>query len=273
MKFEFTYKTSDGARHADTICASSADNAFALLRERGIKPIRLARAKPKGIVGRIAYFLTSAVGIAVTVAAVAVAVATVAVVDNLFGERQAPAAPHVRHSSGAAFKELSRSVALVAQAHADAFSMVDFALLRNYALIAEVSDLQKLYAEITKARIVIGNTRERLRAIFANAPTLFAGDKDGLAAAQALYGEQMSKVDADEAQIESDEAAIALLDENRAQWKVVRGKLVFSNDSLRKDFEMLSQAVNPATARWHKDFAPKAIIESEVIEIPRKEKP
>lgn len=269
MKFEYTYKTSDGQRHVGLMNARSTDAAFAILRTRGIKPIRVIRAKPKGLAACVAYFFSSAVGIAVSVAVVAVAIATVALLSN-FGNAAASAAPDVLRAKGEAFKRLSHRVALVEHAHTEAFGSIDFELLRNYALIAEVSDLQKLYGEITKARIIIANTRERLRAIFAEAPTIFADDKDGLSAAQALYGAQMVKVDADEAQMESNESAIALLDETRDQWKVVKGEIVFSNNALKKDFEMLTQPVDPATARWRKDFAPKAsAIESEIIEIPR----
>lgn len=269
MKFEFTYKTSDGQRHVEFMNARSTNDAFAILRERGIKPIRVIRAKPEGLAEYVAYFFTSTAGIAVLVAVVAVAIAAAALLHD-FGHVPASAVPGISHAKGEAFKNLSCRVALVERAHAEAFGSIDFELLRNYALIAEVSDLQKLYSEITKARIVIGNTRERLRAIFAAAPAIFADDKEDLAVAQALYGAQMAKVDADEAQIESDEAAIALLDETRDQWKVVKGEIVFSNKGLKKDFEMLTQPVDPTTARWRKDFAPKAAaIESEIIEIPR----
>lgn len=268
MKLEYTYKTSDGQRHVEFMYARSTDAAFAILRERGIKPIRVVRAKPEGFIESVIYFFTSTVGIAVSVAVVAVAIAAVAIIYD-FGKTPAPIAPGAPHAKGEAFKSLSDSVALVERAHTEAFGTIDFELLRNYALIAEIPDLQKLYGEITKARIIIGNTRERLRAIFAEAPALFADDKEGLAAAQALYGAQMAKVDADDAQIESDEAAIALLDETRDQWKVVKGEIVFSNEDVKKDFEMLTQSVDPATARWHKDFAPKAVVESEIIEIPR----
>lgn len=269
MKVEYTYKTSDGKRHVETMNARSTDAAFAILRERGIKPIRVVRAKPDGFVAGVIYSCTSTAGIAVAVAVVAVVLAVIAVLHDV-GKLTPPIEPGVPRVAGETFKKLTHSVSLVERAHAEAFASIDFELLRNYALIAEVSDLQKLYGEITKARIIIGNTRERLRAIFAEAPALFTNDKDGFSAAQALYGAQMSKVDADEAQIESDEAAITLLDEARDQWKVVKGELIFSNDALKKDFEMLTQSVNPSTVRWHKDFAPKAVIESAIIEIPRR---
>lgn len=44
MRFTYTYRSSDGARHSDEIEAATQDAAFAALRARGIKPIRLTGA-------------------------------------------------------------------------------------------------------------------------------------------------------------------------------------------------------------------------------------
>ena len=41
MEFVYSYKTSDGVRHEAAIEASSRDEAFAELRQRGIRPIRV----------------------------------------------------------------------------------------------------------------------------------------------------------------------------------------------------------------------------------------
>lgn len=261
MKFEYAYKTPDGTRHVDRMRARSKERVFAALRERGIKPIRVDRAKPEGTLEWLGYVLTSPLWVATLVAAAAVGIAVFAVV------RQGPQPTRVRaFAEGERFRELARQAEDVRAAHAEAFRSVDFELLRNYALIAQVDDLQRLNAEITKAKVVIANTRERLRALFGGVAEAFAGDPKGLAAAQALYGEVVSVVDADEAQVESDEAAVVLLSENRDKWKVVKGRIVFSDDALRRDFAPLAQSVDPSTARWHRDFG-GTVIESNVIEV------
>ena len=41
MEFRYSYKTSDGVRHEDRITAPSRDEAFAVLRNRGIRPIKV----------------------------------------------------------------------------------------------------------------------------------------------------------------------------------------------------------------------------------------
>lgn len=41
MKFTYAYKSSDNVRHTDVIAASSKEDAYSLLKARGIKPIRV----------------------------------------------------------------------------------------------------------------------------------------------------------------------------------------------------------------------------------------
>ena len=51
MTFTYYYKTSDGLRHEAEIDAPSRDEAFAALRERGIRPIKVIAKEapvPKG---------------------------------------------------------------------------------------------------------------------------------------------------------------------------------------------------------------------------------
>lgn len=46
MEFKYSYKTSDGVRHEAEINAPSRDKAFAMLREQGIRPIRVVVKEP-----------------------------------------------------------------------------------------------------------------------------------------------------------------------------------------------------------------------------------
>ena len=76
MKYTYAYKTSDGTRHEASIEAASRDTAFAVLRERGIRPIKVvaadgskANGEVRGIRRRVA------VSIVVLVAVVAGGVA------------------------------------------------------------------------------------------------------------------------------------------------------------------------------------------------------
>ena len=53
MTFKYSYKTSDGVRHEGEIDAPGRDEAFAVLRKQGIRPIRLLEADgPRRVAGR-----------------------------------------------------------------------------------------------------------------------------------------------------------------------------------------------------------------------------
>lgn len=78
MKFTYTYRTSDGIRHTAEIDACTRDSAFSILREQGIKPIKVVAADgskangemqirkgvPRWVVAGICVTLLIAVGIA-----------------------------------------------------------------------------------------------------------------------------------------------------------------------------------------------------------------
>ena len=73
MKYTYAYKTSDGARHEASIEAESRDAAFAALRERGIRPIKVVAADGSKANG-------APVGVRRRVVAVAILIAVVAAV-------------------------------------------------------------------------------------------------------------------------------------------------------------------------------------------------
>ena len=74
MKYTYAYKTSDGVRHEASLDAESREEVFAVLRERGIKAIKVVaadgskangevRGVRKRVVAAIAIFATIVVGI------------------------------------------------------------------------------------------------------------------------------------------------------------------------------------------------------------------
>ena len=73
MKYTYAYKDSDGKRHEASIEASSRDAAFAALRERGIRPIKVVAADGSKANG-------APVGVRRRVVAVSILVAVVAAV-------------------------------------------------------------------------------------------------------------------------------------------------------------------------------------------------
>ena len=73
MKYTYVYKTSDGARHEDSMEAESREAVFEALRERGIRPIKVVAADGSQANG-------APVGVRRRVVAVSILVAVVAAV-------------------------------------------------------------------------------------------------------------------------------------------------------------------------------------------------
>ena len=82
MKYTFAYKTSDGVRHEDSLDAGSRDEAFEVLRGRGIRPIKVFAADGSKANGEVRGLRKRAV-----FALVALAALVAGVVAYLGGER------------------------------------------------------------------------------------------------------------------------------------------------------------------------------------------
>lgn len=82
MKYTFAYKTSDGARHEGALDAGSRDEAFEVLRGRGIRPIKVVAADGSKANGEV-----RGVRRRVAAALVALAALVAGVVAYLGGER------------------------------------------------------------------------------------------------------------------------------------------------------------------------------------------
>ena len=74
MKYTYAYKTSDGSRHEASIEAASRDEAFALLRKEGIRPIKVVAADGAKANGEIRGVRKRVVAAIVALVAVAVGV-------------------------------------------------------------------------------------------------------------------------------------------------------------------------------------------------------
>lgn len=98
MKYTYAYKTSDGVRHEDSLDAGSRDEAFAVLRGRGIRPIKVVAADGSKANGEL-----HGVRKGVVAGLVVLAALVAGVVAYLGGERTAaptaanPAASAPRH--------------------------------------------------------------------------------------------------------------------------------------------------------------------------------
>ena len=149
----------------------------------------------------------------------------------------------------------------------ESIAKLDIDLVRNHSLIEKTQDVAFLYDELNKARSLLDMSRSELQLLFGGIYARFPPEsinerKD----AQRLYGEIMGRFDAEEERFEDLESALTLLVDNRTKWKAKHGQVVFSDPELKKEFNYYSQANDPSTTRWRKDFG--SSIESNVIEVP-----
>ena len=182
-------------------------------------------------------------------------VALVAVVAWIFASRHLESRVRYRPETREAFLELSRAAASIEEQHNAALKQLDLDLLRNYALIENMQDSTPLFDELKRARTVLKYSREKARGLFMDLWQKFPPESvNERLDAQRIYGELMAVLDASEERIENDTCVLQLLVSNRGKWHVHHGKIEFSEEALRQNFDFYQHDTDGSTARWRKDF-------------------
>ena len=241
MLFAYSYMTSDGMRHADEIDAPSRDEAYAELRRRGIRAIRVEAKETNGK-GRLLWF-----AIVVILFAVCVAVG----VSSWF-----VAYGRYRNGTRSIFVDLQSKADAIRTQYESSIKLLDLKVLEDYSLLARHNNLSSVTNEIRKAKEVLSLARAQAGDLFSGVLEMFPPESvNERIDAQKMYGELMNGIDATEGRIRQDERALTLLDSSRDKWRVAEdGRLVFSDARLRMEIEFFSRDKDDATARWKKDF-------------------
>jgi len=172
-----------------------------------------------------------------------------------------------RPETRVAFESLVNRARVVDTLHRNRFDKIDFSLMKNWALIERDHDLSSVRQEIESGRETIAETRDLLKALFADVLKTFPPESvNERIDAQKLYGEMMGRVDADELRLQNAAAAVKLLDATREHWRYRNGVIEFSRPDIAIKFQFYTQDDDIATTRWKKDFSP--VVESEVVELP-----
>jgi len=242
VRYTYSYKTPDGARHGGELEARSRDDAFAELRRRGIRAIRVDPAGGGAEKRRMWPWLALAGALS--------AICAVCAANSL--------AARIRYQEGTRlmFGELkSKADAIKAQYEAG-MRLLDLRILDDYSLIAGHADLSSVTNETRKAREVLSLARSQAGDLFRGVLEMFPPESvNERIDAQKMYGELMNGIDATEGRIRQDERALELLDANRGSWRASEdGRLVFDDARLRMEIEFLGRDKDDATARWKKDF-------------------
>ena len=254
MTFSYTYRTSDGVRHTSEIDAKRREDAFAALRAQGIRPIRVEEKPmtPRERIRRAVLWAAAAVVLAACAAGVWACVR------------------HARYQreTRAAFDSLKARAEAERTRHREDFGKVDFALLRNYALVERSKDITFALEEIARGKGVVEASRVRVKDLFRDLYDLFPPESSNERLdAQRLYGEIMNEIDASEERLDAEECVLALLDENRDKWHVQNGRLLFSDVSLEREVGFFRKDTDGSALRWKRDFG-RSGIESAPVELP-----
>jgi len=260
MRFAYSYKTSDNVRHEAEIDAPSRDAAFAALREMGIRPIKVVAEGGAGMSRKVILFVLS---IAIVLFAVAVV--------TWWKWRMPPkeiggTRTYTSDVSQIAYTNLVTQAAEITRRHRERLDEIGVDLLANYALVANTTDDTFFTSRIKNGYRAIDEARQAARALFRTLYDIFPSEcVRERTDAQRLYVETMEEIDLTEERLANDDKAFRLLDANRGQWHVVRGKVVWNNVELAKEFEFLRRDADSAAVRWRRDFGD---VESDVVTNP-----
>ncbi len=266
--FTYTYKTSDGVRREGVISAGSRDGAFAALRAQGIRPIRVFDAESAaGATGegrRKAW--TRAVAAFAAMCAVGTTSFYLGGAWRTDG-RYAGAVPDSGEDpSVVEFARLRERAEACRNLHKVEMGALGLGMFRDYALIYRTKDLSPFTQALAKAYKSIEEARGRMKELFGGICSTFPPEcARERFAAQKLYGEMMTEIDANEERVAADREMLRLLDSRRTGWRVEDGRIVFTDRSLEKEFEYLLRDADPAAIRWRRDFG---TVESNIVRNP-----
>ena len=253
MKYTYAYKTSDGIRHEGSINASSREEVFGELRRRDIKAIKVVAADGSKANGETRFVTRKRIVFAALATGLLVG-AVIAVV--------VPAIKHDferigRYKPGMAEKmaALQRAAKDVLADHAERMAASGIKVLKDYEEIYADTNSTRYAKAIRLGYNELNVSRQKVRGLFRPLYDLFPpGYINERTDAQGIYAETMDEIDRSEAHLVQDENAYRLLCANRGKWTVEDGKVVFSDESIAKEFAFYQHGLSPAEMRWSRDF-------------------
>lgn len=257
MRFTYTYRSSDGIRHVAEIDAPGRDEAFAILRRRGIRPIKVMEAEKADDAGRRGIKPLCRCAVPAVLLAACALLAIGAWWRLGPAARRPPDDRGARYQSGtreAILKLIERAGALEDRCRAE-LTLLKLDRLHDYAWIEKEKDLSPLYREMEKAQAIIDYTRTQAKDLFRDVyrqfPATCANERTD---AQRRYGELMNALDAEEERRQAAHLALMLLDDHRPAWRTAQGQIVFSDPKIEEEFRFCTMPTDGSTARWKRDF-------------------
>lgn len=237
MTFLYSYKTSDGVRHENRIRAKSREQVFKLLRQEGIRPIKVTQ---KGAdVVRIAKLLVCGAFIGV-----------LAFKLLMPGGSALPSAA----ASANCPKELVERVEEILLRYRETIANYD----AEDGRFSSRGEISPVLQRVRQAGEVTDYYRTFLQGIFSAAVSGMEVPDGVSASIRRYYGEVMSELDVVDERFRGREYVLTLLQDNWGAWRYGDRKdvpVVFDDAELQRDYDLHSAEFDTSTLRWQKDFA------------------
>jgi len=225
VKYRYAYKTSDGTRHEDSVEAVSREEAFAVLREKGIRPIKVVAANGSKANGETRFVTRKRFVVAALVVGLVLGVAAVLWVSRTdFRDKR--------------LIDFERRGAAIVAEHERMVGTLHLEALRNYREIFDGKGMWIINQKIGLTQFNFKEVRHKLKALFLEAYGVFPAEScpRERTEAERIYQRMMDAVDLGEARLANDAKAFHLLDSNRGKWTVKNGRIEWSDASLAADF-------------------------------------
>lgn len=227
MKYYYVFKTSDGVRTQESIEAVSRDEAFASLRRKGIRPIKVVAADGAKANGEVRGVRKRVVTLLVLVSVVLTAVMVAVLVRrNIHDPAKDPAIVRFVSTMESAVVEYGFSYASLG------LSAVD-----DYAAIAKGADIGPMLERIRNGERLIDSTKNAFRVAFEECTSSVGRDSEAYRYAETLLRARVVDFNSQRTTLANRVIMLSLLHDNLGKWKVSEAGLIFEDKNLERTFK------------------------------------
>ena len=224
MRFTYCYKSSDGIRHEEKIEAQSREEVFAVLRQRGIRAIKVYSDYGTKANGEVKFIVGKRLAAACAVIGLLAGIFSVIAVKNVEIDIRSK---HI--------KTLDKSTQTILFDHKERMDAAKTFVLDNPGRVAAETAQTDIARIVSTGYLELNTTRTKLRELFRPVYEQLPDEKEREEVNQ-LYAASMYKLDIEEAKLSRSKKACEFLQANRGRWKFQNGKIVFLDRELAQKY-------------------------------------
>lgn len=233
MKYTYIYKTSDGRRTEATINAPSRDEAFAALRGRGIRPIKVVSADGSKANGEMRGVRKRIVLLIAALSVVGTATVVFMAFSNVTRDpAQDESIVRLNSAFDAAVQEFGFAYASLGLSSAD-----------DYSAVESGADVKPMLEHIRQGQRLIDRVKSSFRKSFAAGVAGLRTDSAEYHYAETLLKARLADLNAQRSSLANRSIALVLLGDNRGKWRYENGRIVFADKNLERMFEYCLEGV------------------------------